>query len=226
MPVSEFFQFRPEFFYFFLLPPIILESGYSLDRQAFLTNLVPILIFAIFGTLVAMFVIAEGVYYMDFGFVGPPDLRFGYAWLLGCILSAVDPVATLSILGGSRFAADETLFAIVFGESILNDAVAIVLYKTAESIFMGQSKVKYPSAATLLLECFNVTVISVLVATVIVTIAQLAFRASSGLKRFPEYELGLILLSSYFSFSLGEYLNGSGILTLFLIGVFLGHWSL
>ena len=43
----------------------------------------------------------------------------------GAIISATDPVTILSIFSDLR--ADVDLFAFIFGESVLNDAVAIVL---------------------------------------------------------------------------------------------------
>lgn len=45
------------------------------------------------------------------------------------LTSAVDPVATLSIMGSPELNCDKLLYALVFGESVLNDAVAVVLFK-------------------------------------------------------------------------------------------------
>ena len=50
------------------------------------------------------------------------------ALLFGALISAVDPVATLAIVGHPELKADPLLYTLVFGESVLNDAVAIVLY--------------------------------------------------------------------------------------------------
>lgn len=44
------------------------------------------------------------------------------------MLSATDPVATLSVLSSLGAIKDPHLFNLIFGESVLNDAVAIVLY--------------------------------------------------------------------------------------------------
>jgi NhaP-type Na+/H+ or K+/H+ antiporter len=45
----------------------------------------------------------------------------------GALISSTDPVAVLAIF--KEFQVDQNLFAIIFGESILNDAVCIILYK-------------------------------------------------------------------------------------------------
>lgn len=50
--------------------------------------------------------------------------------LFGALISAVDPVATLSIMGNPELDCDPMLYSLVFGESVLNDAVSIVLYTT------------------------------------------------------------------------------------------------
>ena len=52
-------------------------------------------------------------------------LTFVESFAFGSLISAVDPVATLAIFHALNV--DEVLYMLVFGESILNDAVAIVL---------------------------------------------------------------------------------------------------
>jgi len=53
-----------------------------------------------------------------------------FSLIFASLISAVDPVATLSILGDKNVNADQLLYSLVFGESVLNDAVSIVLFKT------------------------------------------------------------------------------------------------
>ena len=84
------------------------------------------------GTLISCFVVG----YLTF-FVGKTGLVSGIdpnnpmeALLFGALISAVDPVATLSIMGSPELQCDQLLYSLVFGESVLNDAIAIVLFKT------------------------------------------------------------------------------------------------
>jgi sodium/hydrogen exchanger-like protein 6/7 len=60
------------------------------------------------------------------------DSNFSISFLdciiFGAILSSTDPVTILSIF--HQVKVEPKLFAIIFGESILNDSVAIVLFST------------------------------------------------------------------------------------------------
>eukprot|EP00976_Prorocentrum_cordatum_P092822 1189112-Prorocentrum_minimum.AAC.2 len=52
--------------------------------------------------------------------------------IYGSLISAIDPVATLSILADLN--APPLLYNLVFGESVLNDAVAIVLFRVLAAL--------------------------------------------------------------------------------------------
>ena len=57
------------------------------------------------------------------------------SWAFGSLISATDPVAVLAIF--KQMDADENLYAIVFGESIFNDAISIVMYDTVRKMADG-----------------------------------------------------------------------------------------
>ena len=50
-------------------------------------------------------------------------------FLFGALISAVDPVGTLAVLGKPELNIDPMLYSLIFGESVLNDAVAIVIFQ-------------------------------------------------------------------------------------------------
>lgn len=60
------------------------------------------------------------------------------SWLFGSLISATDPVAVLAIF--KQMDADENLYSIVFGESIFNDAISIVMYNTVAKLGQDPSK--------------------------------------------------------------------------------------
>lgn len=122
----EILEFQPAVFTLLLLPPIIFESGYNLNHSFFFSNIGAILVFAFLGTVIAFAITAPSLYY---GLGGAHGLLTPMeACAFSALISAVDPVATLTIF--SSTGADPKLNALIFGESVLNDAVAIVLFKT------------------------------------------------------------------------------------------------
>lgn len=119
--------FDPEIFFNIILPPIIFHAGYSLKRKYFFRNLGAILLYAIVGTTLSSFFIGLIMY----GCVQltPPHLAGGFTFLdtlyFGALMSPTDPLTVLAIFSDLRV--DVNLYALVFGESVLNDAVALVL---------------------------------------------------------------------------------------------------
>ncbi|UJR37512.1 hypothetical protein I4U23_030214 [Adineta vaga] len=111
-------------FFMLFLPPIIFEQGYHLHKGNFFRNLGTISTFAIFGTTINALVTGAGLYVL-----GSMNLSYKLPWrecfIIGSLNSAIDPVAILSIF--QVLNVDQLLYMLVFGESILNDAVAIVL---------------------------------------------------------------------------------------------------
>ena len=64
-----------------------------------------------------------------------PDFTWKDSFAFGSLISATDPVSVLAIF--KEMDADVNLYAIVFGESIFNDAIGIVMYETV--LKMGQN---------------------------------------------------------------------------------------
>jgi sodium/hydrogen exchanger 8 len=118
----EFLSFEPQMFFFLLLPPIIFEAGYSLKKKDFFANFWTVSLYAVFGTIISTFVI--GTYHhfvaaknivlhiitIAFDYLGYLVYAVGLAdmvhidtsspleaLMFGSLISAVDPVATLSV---------------------------------------------------------------------------------------------------------------------------------
>lgn len=123
-------------FFLILLPPIIFASGYNMKRRMFFKNLGSILGFAFVGTVVNAFVFAGLLYAFELGVQFAVPMSFLDCLIFGSIISATDPVTVLAIF--SQLHVDFNLYANVFGESVLNDAVAIVLFRTVSS-FISRS---------------------------------------------------------------------------------------
>lgn len=115
-------------FFLCLLPPIILDAGYFLPIRPFMENLGTILMFAVVGTLWNAFFVGGLLYAVcQIQPDNPSDLHqleLLPCLLFGSIISAVDPVAVLAVF--EEIHINELLHILVFGESLLNDAVTVV----------------------------------------------------------------------------------------------------
>ena len=124
-------------FMILLLPPIIFESGYNMQKKPFMRNIGTVIMFAFLGTFIAIFF--SSMMFWVCGLLGisyPFTLKDSFAF--GSLISATDPVAVLSIF--KEMDADENLYAIVFGESIFNDAIGIVMYETVKNMGLDQNQ--------------------------------------------------------------------------------------
>nr|XP_037284139.1 Na(+)/H(+) exchanger beta-like isoform X2 [Rhipicephalus microplus] len=127
-------NFSPDLFFLFLLPPIILESAYSLHDSAFFSNIGTILLFAVLGTIINAFTIGPSLYFLNnVGAIGLPNLGLLECLVFSSLISAVDPVAVLAIF--QEVGVNKVLYFLVFGESLLNDAVTVVLYNMMVAFF-------------------------------------------------------------------------------------------
>lgn len=221
------FEFSPELFFFVLLPPIIFEAGYSLKRKDFFQNIGAITLYAMVGTMISTFVIGGLTYYVakiglirDISKQNPME-----ALLFGALISAVDPVATLSIMGNTELNCDPLLYSLVFGESVLNDAIAISLFKEFLKYYNPDgpdlSEAEIPAA--LLSFCF-VTVLSVLVGIALGLLASFIYKHTT-LSDYPNLETSLLFSFCYLCYSTAEALELSGIMAIFFQGIVLSHYN-
>lgn len=120
----------PDVFFLFMLPPIVLDAGYYMPNRSFFDNLGSILTYAVLGTVwnaltIGLCLWAAGLN----GLYGTPVPLLD-ALLFSSIISAVDPVAVLAVF--EEIHVNDVLYILVFGESLLNDAVTVVLYRMFE----------------------------------------------------------------------------------------------
>ncbi|KAM4614492.1 sodium/hydrogen exchanger 5 [Discoglossus pictus] len=130
-------------FFLFLLPPIVLDSGYFMPSRLFFDNIGAILMYAVVGTVWNSFATGAALWGVKLAGLMDPQVDAGLMdfLLFGSLISAVDPVAVLAVF--EEVHVNETLFIIVFGESLLNDAVTVVLYKVFNSfVEMGPQNVQ------------------------------------------------------------------------------------
>ncbi|GAB6026220.1 Sodium hydrogen exchanger [Chamberlinius hualienensis] len=132
----------PFTFFMFLLPPIVLDAGYFMPNRSFFDNLGTILLFAVVGTIFNTLTIGASLWAIGLTGLYGVDLNILDSLLFSALISAVDPVAVLAVF--EEIHVNEVLYIVVFGESLLNDAVTVVLYHMFEAYTeMGETNVGY-----------------------------------------------------------------------------------
>uniref|UniRef100_A0A8C2QTK0 Sodium/hydrogen exchanger n=1 Tax=Capra hircus TaxID=9925 RepID=A0A8C2QTK0_CAPHI len=232
-------MFRPNMFFLLLLPPIIFESGYSLHKGNFFQNIGSITLFAVFGTAISAFVVGGGIYFLGQGFffvcvcvfvcfILQADviskLNMTDSFAFGSLISAVDPVATIAIFNALHV--DPVLNMLVFGESILNDAVSIVLTNTAEGLTRkNMSDVSgwqtFLQALGYFLKMFFG---SAALGTLTGLISALVLK-HVDLRKTPSLEFGMMIIFAYLPYGLAEGTSLSGIMAILFSGIVMSHYT-
>lgn len=219
--IRKWFNFHEEFFFLFLLPPIIFQSGFSLAPKPFFSNFGAIIMFAILGTVIASIVTGLLVYLGGLMFI-MYRLPLVECMMFGALISATDPVTVLSIF--QELGSDMNLYALVFGESVLNDAMAISLYRTMSSVRSHASSGQH---FFMLIVRFLETFIGSMSSGVGVGfISALLFKyAGLDIDNLQNLECCLFVLFPYFSYMLAEGLGLSGIVSILFTGVVMKHYT-
>ncbi|KAM4795943.1 sodium/hydrogen exchanger 4 [Rhinophrynus dorsalis] len=118
---------RTDIYFLYLLPPIVLEGGYFLPTRPFFENIGTIISWSVMGTLINAFGIGLSLYGIcQIEAFHLSDVGLLQNLMYGSLISAVDPVAVLAVF--EEISVNEQLYMMIFGESLLNDGITVVLY--------------------------------------------------------------------------------------------------
>ncbi|XP_046899384.1 sodium/hydrogen exchanger 1 isoform X2 [Hypomesus transpacificus] len=202
-----------QFFFLCLLPPIILDAGYFLPIRPFMENVGTILMFAVVGTLWNAFFVGG----LLFGVCQIRGTNLGQVELLPCLLfgsiiSAVDPVAVLAVF--EEIHINELLHILVFGESLLNDAVTVVLYHLFEE-YSGEGTVTMMDVFLGVICFLVVSLGGVLVGAIYGLLAAFTSRFTSHTRVIEPL---FVFVYSYMAYLSAEVFHLSGIMALIACG--------
>ncbi|KAL5004613.1 hypothetical protein ScPMuIL_018069 [Solemya velum] len=206
--------FSPTQFFIYLLPPIILEAAFSLHDRVFAENLGSVLIFAVIGTILSCFFIGLTMFGLFLsGVLGNISISFVQLLVFSSLIVAVDPVAVLAVF--QEVGVNQVLYFLVFGESLLNDGVTIVLYNvmqtynlmdviTADQIALGIVK--------FFVVCFGGLLIGILMGI----LSAIVTKYTSSVKVVEPIAIFGI---AYLSYLLAELFHWSGIISIIGCGL-------
>jgi monovalent cation:H+ antiporter, CPA1 family len=211
-PVSE-LDISADIFILIFLPALIFESAFNLDSRQLRQNILPVLFLAVPGVLLSTALIG-GLLWLVTPFSLPAAL------VLGALLSATDPVAVISLF--KQLGAPKRLTVLVEGESLFNDATAIVLTRILLVVLVSGAL----SVGDVVQGVFDFVwvfcgglIVGWLAAIVIGFLL-------SKVEDDPFIEVPLTLVLAYFSFLLAEEVfHVSGVMATVAAGLVMGAWG-
>jgi CPA1 family monovalent cation:H+ antiporter len=205
-------NFHTLVFYIFL-PVLIFESAYNIDVRLLMRNLVTILFLAIPLMLLSTLITAVLVYYGIGHAQGFPWIA---ALLTGALLSATDPVAVVAIC--RQLGVPEHLVLLLEGESLFNDATAIVVFSVFIAIATQDAgPMSLTEGGLFFLRVFSGGLLcGAIIGAGFLLVTRLATTAVT--------RAAASLICAYLAFAIAEsVLHVSGVMAVLVAGMLLGH---
>uniref|UniRef100_A0A914I8C3 Sodium/hydrogen exchanger n=1 Tax=Globodera rostochiensis TaxID=31243 RepID=A0A914I8C3_GLORO len=203
---------KPEWFFHFFLPPIALDAGYFMRNNEFFKNIGAITTYAVIGTLWNTAAIGLTLYAFRNYFDGCPSPIS--LFLFATLISAVDPVAVICVF--EEIHVNQMLYICVFGESLLNDAVTIVLIHTMKAIANAPEDLQWNHYFIGLLAFFCVSIGGILVGGLWAVLTGIVTKLSKDVSIVQPITC---VLFPYLAYLIAESLGLSGILAIVVCGM-------
>src|SRR2546423_3258001 len=200
------FRLNPDVVLLIVLPPLLYSAAFFSSLRELRTNLRSISLLAVglvLATMAAVAVIAHAIV---------PGMSWEAAFVLGAIVSPTDPVAATAIL--QRLDVPRRVVTVVEGESLINDATALVAYRVAVVAVVSGSFSLFDAGARFVL---NVVVGAAIGLAVGWVVARLRRSIDN-----PPVEMAISISTAYFAYLPAQALGVSGVIAAATVGVYLG----
>ena len=202
-------EFDPQLILLIVLPPVLYQAALLTSWRDFRRNSRAISLLSIGLVIATTIAVAITAHWLI------PDLSWAAAFALGAIVSPPDVVATTAILG--RFKIPQRVISILEGESLVNDATGLVLYKFAVSAALtGVFSLTEAS-----IEFVLIAVSGVLIGVALGRI----FVAIHGYLNDSLIETMLSIALPYTAYILAESLHASGVLAVVAAGLLRARYA-
>ncbi|WP_372617407.1 Na+/H+ antiporter [Falsiroseomonas sp.] len=197
----------PELALAFFVPPLLQASAWRTDWRAFRANLRPILLLAVGAVLFSAFAVGVVAKWLV------PDLPWAAAIALGAIVAAPDAPAAAAVL--NTLSIPRRIVVVLLGESLVNDATALVLYRFAIAAAAAGTVSWGMAGASFLLVAAGAAAIGW-------AIGHAAIWAIGRL-RDTLLEIAASFIACFASFFLAEALEVSGVVAVVTTGLTMGQ---
>ncbi len=210
VPVIPDIELNPEIIMLLFLPPLLYDAAFNISFTDFKTNINTIGTLAVWLVFITTAGIAVVVHYMI------PGMDWPLAFVLGAILSATDAVAAIGITKGLGL--PHKTITILEGESLINDASALVAYRLAIAAVTGVAFVWWKASLQFLFVLGGGFMIGMVAG---ILLAQM-------LRFFRTNDMALIslmLLMPFVIYLVAEHFNVSGVIAVVILGLSMSRLS-
>ena len=200
-------ELAPDLVFLLFLPPILFGAGYFTSIRDFKANLRPIGLLAVGLVLVTTAAVAIAAHALV------PGLGWAPAFALGAIVAPPDAIAATAIF--QRLGVPRRIVVILEGESLVNDATALVLYRTAVAVAVGGSFSLVDASANLVIAAIGGIAVGVAVGW---AVGRLMSKLDD-----PVFSIVISFLAPVATYLPAERLGFSGVLAAVAAGIFLNR---
>lgn len=200
---------NPEIVFLVFLPPLLYDAAFKTSWLDFKKEIRAISTLAITLVFFTTVIVAIAAHYLIPGFSWP------VSFLLGAIISPPDAVAATSIIKGLGL--NKKVITIIEGESLLNDASALIAYRYALAATMSGSFVLWKAGLQFIVVALGGVAVGF-------AIGYLLVFAHKKIKDNAIVETSLSLLTPFLAYLAAEKIHVSGILAVVTSGIMIG-WN-
>ena len=203
-------ELNPEIIFLIFLPPLLYDAAFNISYQTFKTNINTI------GTLSIslVFITAVGIAVITHYLI--PGMTWPLSFVLGAILSATDSVAAMSITKGLGLSHNTN--TILEGESLVNDASALVAYRFAVAAVTGTAFVFWKASMQFAILMVGGIIIGAVMGKVLELIIKWVQHNQLAVISF-------MLLMPFVTYLTAENLHVSGVIAVVILGLSIARFS-
>ena len=208
IPGLPLMRLNPQIVFLVFLPPLLFEAASNTSWHDFRKYRRPILLLAIGLVVFTTLGVATAAHYMIPGFTWP------LSFLLGAIVSPPDAVAATSVTKNLRL--PRHVLTILEGESLINDASALMIYRYAMFAIVGSQTSAFAlgDASLQFMEIFGSSVV------IGVVVGYIFGRIYRGIEN-PTAETTISLIAPFVAYLIAESLEASGVLAVVTTGMYI-----
>lgn len=210
IPTMAEIEINPEIIFLLFLPPLLYDASFNISSKDFKTNIHTITTLAIWLVFLTTIAIAVVAYYLI------PEMTWPLAFVLGAILSATDAVAAINITKGLKI--PHKTITILEGESLINDASALVAYRFAVAAVMGAAFIIWKAALEFILLLGGGFLVGFVMSKILAFILK-------RVQKKPEVTISFMLLMPFVTYLVAEHLHVSGVIAVVILGLAISRFS-